>query len=121
MRGDIPWDDDPEVGENVVVCAFMSHSSLNLSTFNRCTKGYRLHFSDGAFQLYNKHKGDTFVFISRPAAASGEEVATSIALQKISQRVQKVRCLVETFCGPFHLLRLTSANWACLADASHCN
>jgi hypothetical protein len=53
-------------------------------------KGYRLHLSDTNLQLYNNSIADTFVFLRRPPAASGTEFTTSIALQKISQRVQKV-------------------------------
>ncbi|KAG5653862.1 hypothetical protein H0H81_009941 [Sphagnurus paluster] len=64
MRGDIPWDEDPDV----------------------C---YRLHISDSHFQLYKKHTGDTFIFINRPPRALGAEVAASIALQKISATVQR--------------------------------
>jgi hypothetical protein len=90
MRGNIPWDEDPEVTMNVVVCPFMSHSPLTLATYKPCTEGYRLHCGSGTFQLYNKNRSDTFVFINRPPAMSDAKVTTSIALQKISQRVQKV-------------------------------
>jgi regulator of nonsense transcripts 1 len=90
MRGDIPWDEDPEVADNIVVCPFMKHSSFNSPNFRPCRKGYKLHMGDNNFQLYNRNIADTFVFITRPVAASGADVATSIALQKISQAVQKV-------------------------------
>jgi hypothetical protein len=90
MRGDIPWDEDPEVADNVVVCPFMKSSSFNSPNFRPCTKGYKLHVGDGNFQLYNKQIADTFVFITRPAAASGADIATSIALQKISENVRRV-------------------------------
>jgi hypothetical protein len=94
MRGEIPWDadpdEDPEVANNVVVCPFMHHTSSTVSNYKPCAKGYRLHCSDNNFQLYNKHRRDTFVFVTRPPPASGAEVATSIALQKISASVQRV-------------------------------
>ena len=90
MRGDIPWDADPDVNDNVVVCSFMPQSSGMMSTYRPCTKGYKLHCSDGKFELYNKARQDTFIYINRPVAQSGAEVSTSIALQKISSRVQKV-------------------------------
>jgi hypothetical protein len=94
MRGKIPWDEipDPEVNEklNVVVCSFMPNTSSTLSGLRPCPSGYRLHCSDTNFQLYNKHIADTFVFINRPPRQSTSEIATSIALQKISTTVQRV-------------------------------
>lgn len=91
MRGEIAWDEDPEVNENVVVCSFLPHGTSNMSTYRPCNPGYRLHCSDANLQLYNKHRGDTFIFMTKPPAASGAEVAVSIALQKISAPVQRVR------------------------------
>jgi hypothetical protein len=61
-----------------------------MSTYRPCTKGYRLHCSDGKLELYNKNRIDTFVYINRSIATSNAKVQTSIALQKISTRVQKV-------------------------------
>ncbi|KAH7881903.1 RNA-directed RNA polymerase [Phlebopus sp. FC_14] len=89
IKGNIPWDEEPEVDDNVVVCSFMPQASDSMSVYRPCTVGYRLHCDDGNLQLYNKNRADTFVFISRPPRESGQEVVTSIALQKISGRVQK--------------------------------
>ncbi|KAF9237759.1 RNA dependent RNA polymerase-domain-containing protein [Melanogaster broomeanus] len=89
IRGATPWDEDPEVDENVVVCSFMPQASGTLSVYRPCTVGYRLHCSDGNFQLYNKSRGDTFIFIARPPRETGQDVIASIALQKISGRVQQ--------------------------------
>ncbi|KAJ7639973.1 RNA dependent RNA polymerase-domain-containing protein [Mycena polygramma] len=89
MRGELPWDEDPEVNENVVVASFMDRTSSNFSSYCQCTSGYRLHCSDTNFQLYDKHRGNTFIFMTRPPAASGAELAVSIAVQKISARVQR--------------------------------
>lgn len=89
IRGDVPWDADPEVDDNVVVCSFMPQTSSVMSTYRQCTKGYRLHCSDGKLELYNKQRGDTFIYMNRPIATSGADVSVSIALQKISSRVQK--------------------------------
>jgi len=91
MRGQIPWDEDPEVNENVVVCSFMPQTASTIPTLRPCNPGYRLHCSDYRLQLYNKNIADTFVFINRPSAALGIDVSTSIALQKISATVMKVR------------------------------
>lgn len=90
MRGEIPWDEDPEVNDNVVVCSFLPHGSAMFSTYRPCTSGYRLYCGDSNLQLYDKTRGNSFVFLTRPPAASGAEIAASIALQKISARVQKV-------------------------------
>ncbi|KAJ6509835.1 RNA-directed RNA polymerase [Mycena vulgaris] len=89
MRGELPWDEEPEVNENVVVCSFMDKTSSNFSSYRPCTSGYRLHCSDTNFQLYDKNRGNTFIFMTRPPAASGAELAVSIAVQKISARVQR--------------------------------
>lgn len=91
MRGEIPWDEDPEVNENVVICSFLPDSSATVATLRPCTAGYRLHCSDYMLQLYNKHRRDTFIFVNRPSV--GAEVSISVALQKISSTVQRVSVL----------------------------
>ncbi|KAJ8087712.1 hypothetical protein PM082_006548 [Marasmius tenuissimus] len=89
MRGDIPWDEDPVVGPNVVVCSFLPQTTDALSTYRPCTVDYRLHCGDNVLQLYDKLRANTFVFLTKPPKASGAELTTSIALQKFSARVQK--------------------------------
>ncbi|KAF5370335.1 hypothetical protein D9758_006999 [Tetrapyrgos nigripes] len=102
MKGEIPWysgdakmekekgsDEDPVVHNNVVLCSFLSHTSATFSTYYQCTKDYRLHCSDVNLQLYDKNRGNTFVFLTTPPKASGAEVVASIALQKFSTRVQR--------------------------------
>ncbi|THH07660.1 hypothetical protein EW145_g3223 [Phellinidium pouzarii] len=90
IRGEIPWDEDSQVNDNVVVCAFLSRTSESMSAYRPCTEGYRLYCGDNLFQLYNKQRGDTFIFLgARRVHSCDEEIITSIALQKISQRVQK--------------------------------
>jgi regulator of nonsense transcripts 1 len=91
MRGQIPWDEDPEVNENVVVCSFMPQTASTIPTLRPCNPGYRLRCSDHGLQLYNKSVADTFIFMNRPSAALGIDVSISIALQKISTTVMKVR------------------------------
>ena len=90
MRGQIPWDEDPEVNENVVVCSFMPQSASTIPTLRPCSPGYRLHCSDYRLQLYNKKIENTFIFVNRPPAALGVDVSTSIALGNISATVKKV-------------------------------
>ncbi|KAG7097929.1 hypothetical protein E1B28_005240 [Marasmius oreades] len=89
MRGDIPWDEDPVVGNNVVVCSFLPQTSDNFATLRPCTVDYRLRCGDGVFQLYDKVMNNSFVFLVKPPRQSGAEVAASIALQKFSTRLQK--------------------------------
>ncbi|OCH91052.1 RdRP-domain-containing protein [Obba rivulosa] len=60
-----------------------------MSTYWRGTKGYRLHCSDNVMQLYDQKRANTFIFVTRPPEKSGADIVTSIALQKISARVQK--------------------------------
>ena len=91
IRGKVPWDEeDPEMNNNVVVCSFMPRASAPMSTYRLCANGHKLHCSDGRFQLYNKHLADSFVYITRPPAASDAEIVISVALQKISANVQRV-------------------------------
>lgn len=54
MRGEIPWDDDPVINHNVVVCSFMHHTSKAMSTYKLLPTGHRLHCSDHSFQLYRE-------------------------------------------------------------------
>ncbi|KIK00426.1 hypothetical protein K443DRAFT_611821 [Laccaria amethystina LaAM-08-1] len=86
MRGNIPWDEEPEVNDNVVVCSFLPESSSTIATQRPCSAGYRLHLSDSKMELYNRQRSDTFIFINRQL---GTEVVVSIALQKISSTVQR--------------------------------
>jgi hypothetical protein len=65
-----------------------------MATYQTCSNGYRLHCGDGIFQLYDRHRGNTFIFLNRPPPQSEAFVAASIALQKISARVQRVRVIV---------------------------
>lgn len=54
MRGEIPWDDDPVITNNVVVCSFLHHTSEAMSTYKLISTGHRLHCSDNNFQLYRE-------------------------------------------------------------------
>ncbi|KDQ53776.1 hypothetical protein JAAARDRAFT_61145 [Jaapia argillacea MUCL 33604] len=89
IRGRFPWDEDPEVNDNVAVCSFLPHASPPMATFWCGTKGYRLYCGDGSLQLYDKQRGNTFIFVTRPGPKSDAEIITSIALQKISAIVQR--------------------------------
>ncbi|KAI0712794.1 RNA dependent RNA polymerase-domain-containing protein [Cerioporus squamosus] len=89
LRGPVAWDSDAEVDQNVVVCSFMPKASSLMSTYWQGTRGYRLYCGDNVLQLFDKQRANSFIFMTRPPAASGADLVTSIALNKISQRVQK--------------------------------
>ncbi|RDX43226.1 RdRP-domain-containing protein [Lentinus brumalis] len=89
LRGPIAWDSDAEIDQNVVVCSFMPKASSLMSTYWQGTRGYRLYCGDNVLQLFDKQRANSFIFMTRPPAASGADLVTSIALNKISQRVQQ--------------------------------
>ncbi|KIY70984.1 RdRP-domain-containing protein [Cylindrobasidium torrendii FP15055 ss-10] len=88
MRGQIAWDDDVDVDENLVVCSFLPHSTSEFSSYKQSPKGFRLHCGPGRLQLYDRHIANSFIYIGIQPRASGAEVVTSVALQKISKQVQ---------------------------------
>jgi len=76
----------------IVICSFMPGASGPMSTYRHCSTDYRLHVADNILQLFEKQRSNSFVFMTRPPRASGSDVITSIALQKISAAVQRVGC-----------------------------
>lgn len=86
------WDEDAPVDEGqVVVASFMKDSALAaMPTYKPCNKGFRLSCGYGNVQLFNLQRANTFIHLRKPPVNSGEEIIVSIALQQISQRVQKV-------------------------------
>ncbi|KAI0666961.1 RNA dependent RNA polymerase-domain-containing protein [Trametes maxima] len=89
LRGEVSWDDDAEINRNVVVCSFMPKASGLMSTYWQGTSGYKLYCGMNVMQLFNKQRADSFIFVTRPPPKSGVDIITSIALDKISQRVQQ--------------------------------
>ncbi len=73
-----------------MVCSFMPQSSTTYQTYKRCTPGYKLYCGENVLQLFDKQRANSFIFMTRPPEASGEDVVTSIALQKISGHVMQV-------------------------------
>ena len=111
-----------EVDQNVVVCSFMPKASELMSTYWQGTPGYRLYCGDNVMQLFDKQRQNSFVFMTRPPAASGADIVTSIALNKISHRVQQVRVFPPLV--TISLIEKTlTAMWACasLAGCEHGN
>lgn len=94
IRGRVPWDEDSPVSENlrIVVCSFMPGATGPMSTYRPCSIDYKLRVGDNLLQLFEKDISNSFVFMTRPPAASGADVIMSVALQKISVPVQRVGC-----------------------------
>ena len=92
IRGQVPWEEDAPATDKlrIVVCSFMPSASDPMSTYRSCSTDYRLYIGDNILQLFEKQRSNSFVFMTRPPAASGADVITSIALQKISAPVQRV-------------------------------
>ena len=120
MRGDMPWEEDAQVDENVVVCSFLPRTGSALAGYRPCAVGYRLHLSDVNFQLYDRNIGNTFIFINRPPRGSDAEVQTSIALQKISATVQRVSLILAQQPKP-HGYTHIEATWAHTHDSRDCH
>lgn len=91
IRGQIPWDEDPVVGANAVVCSlnFLAPDSSDYR-YPSTTYDFRLHCSSFRLQLYSKQMADTFTFVNQPMTAMGTEMSASVSLQKISNTVQRV-------------------------------
>lgn len=79
------------IDDNVLACSFLPESSTTITTYKRGVKGWILSCTDNSFQLYNRQRGNTFIFMTRPAEKSGQDIVTSIALQNFSRFVQQVR------------------------------
>jgi len=98
----------------IVVCSFMPTASGPMSTYRPCSTDYRLHVADNVFQLFEKQRSNSFVFMTRPPAASGADVITSIALQKISAPVQRVSRSSLQLCAVSHCFVGCSNADACI-------
>ena len=82
------------------------------SPYRQGTKGYKLHGTENTLEIFNRKRADTFIFVTRPPAASGADIATSIALQKISQSVQRVSSPPFACCRILGLTRIFVSNVA---------
>ncbi|GJE97878.1 RNA-directed RNA polymerase domain-containing protein [Phanerochaete sordida] len=89
FRGPITWDEDHAIDDNVLACSFMPESTTVISTYKRGVKGWILSCNDNSFQLFNRQRANTFIFITRPPEQSGADIITSIALQNFSRFVQQ--------------------------------
>ncbi|KAI0685002.1 P-loop containing nucleoside triphosphate hydrolase protein [Cerioporus squamosus] len=89
LRGPVAWDSDAEVDQNGVVCSFMRRRPASCQHTGKGREDIVSICGDNVLQLFDKQRANSFIFMTRPPAASGADLVTSIALNKISQRVQK--------------------------------
>ncbi|KAI0684613.1 RNA dependent RNA polymerase-domain-containing protein [Cytidiella melzeri] len=89
IRGEVKWNDDHCIDDNVLVCSFMPQTTATLCTYKRGVLGWKLYCNDSIMQLFNRHRVDSFIFVSRAAEKSGTDIINSIALQKLSSYVQR--------------------------------
>ncbi|KAI0343647.1 RdRP-domain-containing protein [Trametopsis cervina] len=89
IRGEVKWNDDYDIDDNILVCSFMPQTTATLCTYKRGVSGWRLFCNDSIFQLFNRHRADSFIFVTRAAEKAGTDIINSIALQKLSSYVQR--------------------------------
>ncbi|CAE6538465.1 unnamed protein product [Rhizoctonia solani] len=89
IRGRHAWDEDANVNQDVLVHAFQPSVATGGQLAKPTKNGYMIYASDGIFQLYERHRGNTFIFLQFATEYSRKDINASIALQKISDRVSK--------------------------------
>lgn len=88
IRGRHAWDEDVGVNQNVLVHAFQPSVATGGQLAKPTKNGYMIFASDGIFQLFERARGNTFIFLKFSTEHSKKDVEASIALDKISQNVQ---------------------------------
>ncbi|KEP53488.1 RNA-dependent RNA polymerase [Rhizoctonia solani 123E] len=89
IRGRHAWDEDSDVNRDVLVHAFQPSVATGGQLAKPTKNGYMIYASDGVFQLYERHRANTFIFLQFATEHSEKDVNASIALQKISDRVSR--------------------------------
>ncbi|CAE7099567.1 unnamed protein product [Rhizoctonia solani] len=89
IRGRHAWDEDANVNRDVLVHAFQPSVATGGQLAKPTKNGYMIYASDGVFQLYERHRANTFIFLQFATEYSRKDVNASIALQKISDRVSR--------------------------------
>ncbi|KAH7343653.1 RNA dependent RNA polymerase-domain-containing protein [Rhizoctonia solani] len=89
IRGRHAWDEDANVDRDVLVHAFQPSVATGGQLAKPTKNGYMIYASDGMFQLFERHRANTFIFLQFATEHSRKDVNASIALQKISDRVQR--------------------------------
>lgn len=88
IRGRHPWDEDANVNRDVLVHAFQPSRATGGSLAKPTKNGYQLYASDGVFQLFERQRANTFIFLNFATEYSGKDVNASIALAKINESVR---------------------------------
>jgi hypothetical protein len=118
MRGEIALNEDvPVDGERLVVASFMKESALEAaSTFKYLPNdGFKIYIGEGNIQIFNKQRANSFIHVRKPPVNSNEDFITSIALQQISQRVQKVICTFDE--RRFGFIPVLRSKWVGYTDS----
>ncbi|KAG9103719.1 hypothetical protein FRC06_008576 [Ceratobasidium sp. 370] len=89
IRGRHAWDEDANVNQNVLVHAFQPSVATGGRLAKPTKNGYMLHASDGVFELFERHRANTFIFLNFATQHSRRDVNASIALAKISDDVRR--------------------------------
>ncbi|CAE6465178.1 unnamed protein product [Rhizoctonia solani] len=89
IRGRHAWDEDANVNQNVLVHAFQPLVATSGQLAKPTKNGYMIYASDGMFQLFERHRANTFIFLQFATEYSRKDVNASIALQKISESVRR--------------------------------
>ncbi|KAG8715390.1 hypothetical protein FRC08_010636 [Ceratobasidium sp. 394] len=89
IRGRYAWDEDANVNQNVLVHAFQPSVASGGRLAKPTKNGYILHASDGVFQLFERQRANTFIFLNFATEYSRRDVNASIALAKISDDVRR--------------------------------
>jgi hypothetical protein len=88
IRGRHTWDEDVNVNQDVLVHAFQPSVATGGQLAKPTKTGYMLYTSDGVFQLFERHRANTFIFLNFATEFSGKDINVSIALAKISDNVR---------------------------------
>ncbi|KAF8597550.1 RNA-directed RNA polymerase [Ceratobasidium sp. AG-I] len=89
IRGRHPWDEDADVNQDVLVHAFQPSVATGGSLAKPTKTGYQIYASDTSFQLFERHRANTFIFLNFATDYSGNDVNASIALAKINESVRR--------------------------------
>ncbi|KAF8709476.1 AAA domain, partial [Rhizoctonia solani] len=88
IRGRHSWDEDCKVNQDVLVHAFQPSVATGGQLAKPTKNGYMIYATDGIFQLFERHRANTFIFLKFATEYSRKDVNASIALQKISENVR---------------------------------
>ncbi|CCO32890.1 RNA-dependent RNA polymerase 2 Short=AtRDRP2 [Rhizoctonia solani AG-1 IB] len=89
IRGRHAWDEDCNVNQDVLVHSFQPSVATGGQLAKPTKNGYMIYASDGIFQLFERHRANTFIFLKFATEYSRKDVNASIALQKISEHVRQ--------------------------------